>query len=112
MNKALWILIGTQLIYSASDFMGRLYMSRHGFRWATFLTTWFLVYFLIRQAAMFGQLYVFAHIPLGKSMALLAAASIILSNALGFLFLKEMLSPIAYAGVTLAVIAILLMALR
>ncbi|HBA82986.1 MAG TPA: hypothetical protein DCZ95_02725 [Verrucomicrobia bacterium] len=112
MIKVLSILIGTQLVYSVSDFMGRMYMSKHGFHWSTFLTGWFLVYFIIRQIAMFGQLYVFAYVPLGKTMAMLAAASIILSNALGVLFLKELLSPAAYAGVTLAVIAMLIMAFR
>jgi hypothetical protein len=112
MTKVLWILIGTQLVYSISDFMGRMYMSKLGFHWSTFWTGWFLVYFIIRQIAMFGQLYVFAFVPLGKTMAMLAAASIILSNALGFLFLKEVLSPIAYAGVTLAVIAVLVMAFK
>jgi hypothetical protein len=77
-----------------------------------FFSWWFLVYQLIRQVAMFGQLYVFACMPLGKTMALMGAASIIISNALGFLFLKEILSPIAYEGVALATIAILIMAFR
>ena len=112
MFKVLVMLIGSQLVYSASDFMGRLYMSRHGFHWATFFTGWFLVYFIIRQIAMFGQLYVFAYVPLGKTMALLAAASIILSNILGVLFLKEILTPAAYVGVSLAILAILIMTFR
>jgi drug/metabolite transporter (DMT)-like permease len=45
-------------------------------------------------------------------MALLGALSIVLSNVLGFLFLREVLSPVAYLGVALAVIAILVMAFR
>ena len=112
MPKPLIILIGTQLVYSLSDFMARFYMGRQGFHVSTFFTGWFFWYFIIRQVAMFGQLYVFAYIPLGKTMALLGATSIIFSNALGLLFLKEMLSPAAYAGVTLAVIAIIIMALK
>lgn len=112
MSKALMVLLGTQLVYSLSDFMGRYYMARHGFRLATFFTSWFLLYFIIRQVAMFGQLYIFAYIPLGKSMALLAATSIILSNMLGLLFLKEVLSLSGYIGVTLAVCAVLIMAWR
>ena len=112
MLKPLIILVLTQLVYSGSDFMGRLYMDRHGFHWTTFFTPWFLMYFIIRQIAMFGQLYVFAHIPLGKTMALLAAASIILSNTLGYLFLNEVLTPTSYIGVTLAILAILVMAVR
>ena len=112
MATVLLVLVGTQLIYSTSDFMGRFYMAKHGFHLATFWTPWFVWYQLIRQAAMFGQLYIFTQVPLGKTMAMLAATSIVVSNALGFLFLKEVLSPTAYAGVTLAVISVLIMAFR
>jgi hypothetical protein len=112
MPRVLLILVGTQLVYSISDFMGRFYMKQYGFRVAAFLTWWFLLYQLIRQVAMFGQLYIFANVELGKTMALLGATSIVISNILGILFLKEMLSPMAYAGVTLATIAILIMAFR
>jgi len=112
MHTTLLILLATQLIYSASDFMGRYYMVKHGFHAASFLMPWFLWYQIIRQVAMFGQLYIFACVPLGKTMAMLGATSIVISNVLGFLFLKEMLSPVAYIGVMLAVIAVLLMAFR
>lgn len=106
------ILLGTQLLYTCSDFMGRYFMKKYGFDLGMLTSGWFWGYQAIRQVAMFGQLYVFAHIPLGKTMALLGATSIVLSNILGFLFLREALSPIAYAGVGLAVAAILVMALR
>ncbi|MBU1694431.1 MAG: hypothetical protein KJ726_09840 [Verrucomicrobia bacterium] len=112
MPKILTILLGTQLLYSASDFMGRAYMGRHGFKAATFLSLWFLAYQVIRQVAMFGQLYLFAHVPLGKTMAMLGAASIVFSNLLGWLLLGEVLSPASYAGVFLAVTAILIMIAR
>ena len=112
MNTTLLILVGTQLVYSISDLMGRYYMTKHGFHAASFWMPWFFWYQLIRQIAMFGQLYIFAVIPLGKTMAMLGATSIVISNVLGFLFLKEVLSPIAYVGVMMAVIAILIMAFR
>ena len=112
MFNVLMILVGTQLVYSISDFMGRFYMAKYGFHGASFVSPWFLWYQVIRQIAMFGQLYVFTCVQLGKTMALLGATSIIISNVLGFLFLKEVLSPVAYAGVTLAVISILIMAFR
>jgi len=108
----LWILLGTQLLYTSTDFMGRYFMKRHGFDWSMLGQAWFWVYQAIRQVAMFGQLYIFAHIPLGRTMALFGATSIVLSNALGFLFLKEVLSPLGYAGVALAVCAILVLAAR
>jgi hypothetical protein len=112
MQTAFLVVIGTQLVYSASDFMGRYYMGKQGFHLATFWSPWFLGYQIIRQVAMFGQLYVFANMPLGKTMAMLGAMSILASNALGYLFLREVLSPMAYAGVTLAVIALLIMAFK
>jgi multidrug transporter EmrE-like cation transporter len=112
MPTALLVVLATQVIYSGSDFMGRYYMTKYGFHGATFLSPWFLWYQAIRQVAMFGQLYVFAYVPLGKTMALMGASSIIISNVLGLLFLREMLSPLAYGGVVLAVIAILILAFR
>ena len=108
----LLILIGCQLVFTTSDFMGRYYMKKYGFDLSMLTSWWFWIFQFIRQVGMFGQLYVFAHLPLGKTMALLGALSIVLSNALGFLFLREVLSPVAYLGVALAVTAILVMAFR
>ncbi|HUI90822.1 MAG TPA: hypothetical protein VLX68_01110 [Chitinivibrionales bacterium] len=110
MNTPVVILVGSQLLYTAGDFMGRVYMARYGFCAAAFLSWWFAVYFIIRTIAMFGQLYVFTAVPLGKTMALLGAVSIILSNALGLLLLKEVLSPAVYIGVTLAIVAFFILA--
>jgi multidrug transporter EmrE-like cation transporter len=112
MSMPVLILIASQVLYTTGDFMGRVYMSRHGFCAAAFLSWWFAVYFILRTIAMFGQLYVFTTVPLGKTMALFGAVSILLSNALGLLLLKEVLSPMAYAGVTLAIVAFVIMAFR
>ena len=111
MGKVLLFLVGAQLLFTGGDVMARYYM-RQGFHWANFLSGWFLAYTLIRQVATFLQLYVVAQVPLGKTMALFGAMSILLSNALGILFLKEVLSPVGYAGVTLAVVAILVLAFK
>ncbi len=92
--------------------MGRYYMRRNGLDWSIVTMGWFWVYQALRQVGTVGQLYLFAYVPLGKTMALFGAASILLSNVLGFLFLKEVLSPVAYGGVALAVAAILVLAFR
>ena len=110
--RTLLILIGTQMLFTTGDFMARYYMSRRGFNTALLTSAWFWIYTVIRQVATFGQLYVFANIPLGKTMALFAATSVVLSNVLGFLFLAERLSPYGYAGVVLAVCAILVLTFR
>lgn len=106
------IIIITQLLFTAGDLLARANMRSGEFSLKAFLSGWFLAYFIIRQAAMFGQLYVFAKIPLGKTMALFGAVSIVLSNVLGLLLLKEVLSLPAYIGVALAVAAFLVLALR
>jgi hypothetical protein len=59
---------------------------------------------------MFGQLYIFTTTELGKTMALFGAVSIILSNLLGFLVLKEVLPVGVYVGVSFAVVAFLILA--
>ncbi|VAW32684.1 hypothetical protein MNBD_CPR01-542 [hydrothermal vent metagenome] len=111
MNWSIVIIVGAQLLFTTSDLLARIYMPQQGFVLATFLSGWFLSYFLIRTIAMFGQLYIFTAIELGKTMALFGAASIILANILGFLVLKEVLSTGAYIGITLAVIAFMVLAL-
>ncbi len=85
-------------------------MEKGGFVLANFLTSWFALYFLIRMLAMFGQLYVFTHVELGRTMALFGAVSIVLSNILGFLLLGELLTTTTYVGIMLAVVAFLVLA--
>lgn len=110
MNYAIWIIIITQLLFTVSDLLARSNMPKHGFNLSAFLSIWFLIYFSIRTIAMFGQLYIFTTIELGKTMAMFGAISIILSNVLGFLILKETLPIGVYVGVSLAVIAFLILA--
>ena len=110
MNWPIVIIILTQLLFTTSDLLARTHMPKQGFILTTFISGWFLTYFLIRILAMFGQLYIFTVIELGKTMALFGAVSIMLANLLGFLVLKEVLSPKTYIGVTLAVIAFLILA--
>jgi len=112
MNWSLIIIICTQLLFTTSDLLARTYMPRQGFVLATFLSGWFLIYFSIRTIAMFGQLYVFTTVELGKTMALFGAVSIMLSNIVGLLVLKEVLPTGAYIGVSLAVIAFIVLAFK
>ena len=111
MNPILVVAL-TQILFTTSDVVGRHMMTTTGFTPASFFSGWFLFYFLIRNLAMFGQLYVFSKIELGHTMALFGAVSIIMANGLGFLFFKEALSLPVYVGVTLAVLAFVVLALR
>jgi multidrug transporter EmrE-like cation transporter len=110
MNWSLLLIIITQLLFSTGDLIARMNMSRYGFKLAAFKTTWFLIYTITRTIATFLQLYIFTTIPLGKMMALFGAVSIMLANILGLLVLKEILSPASYIGISLAVIAFLVLA--
>ena len=110
MKYPLIIINITQLLFTGSDLLARYNMPKLGFELSAFLLTWFIIYFLIRTIAMFGQLYIFTTIELGKTMALFGAVSIILSNLLGFLILKEVLPIGVYVGVSFAVVAFLILA--
>ncbi len=111
MKLSIIIVIITQLLFTISDFLARANMPKYWFALASFLSGWFLLYFTIRIVAMFGQLYIFTEIELGKTMALFGATSIIISNLLWFFLLKEVLSPGAYLWITLVVIAFIILAL-
>jgi len=103
------VVVGTQLLFSVGDLMARANMRKHGFSAAAFLNLSFLVYILSRQVATVGQMYVLATVPVGKTMALFGAGSIVLANVLGVLLLGDVLSMRTYAGVALAVMAFLAM---
>ena len=107
MPNPILILVITQTLFTASDFMGRYYMSRYGFTLTNFISFWFLVYIVIRTIATFGQLYIFTQFGLGKTMSLFGAVSIALSTVLAVLLFKEIVTPVQYAGITLAILAFL-----
>ncbi|MGH7882116.1 MAG: hypothetical protein ACREN8_04325 [Candidatus Dormibacteraceae bacterium] len=103
------VLIGTQAIFTLSDFMGRMNMRGGEFTLAKLLKPWFLIYLLIRQIALLGQFFIFSRVFLGEVVTVLAAISIVISNLLGLLLLREQLSVANYIGVSLAVTAVLIL---
>ena len=111
LRSPILIVVATQALFTMGDLMARANMRKHGFTAAAFLNLTFLVYIASRQLATIGQLYVLATVPIGKTMALFGAASIILANVLGVLLLGDFLSPRSYAGIALAVLAFTVMSL-
>ena len=93
LKSPVFAVVATQALFTIGDLMARANMRKHGFTAAAFLNLGFFAYVLIRQVAMFGQLYVLANVPIGKTMALFGAASIVLANLLGVLLLGDLLSP-------------------
>lgn len=108
-RSPLVILLATQLLFTTGDLLARAHMRHSPFSMSSFLTWWFVVYFLIRQVAMFGQLYVFSVLQIGKTMALFGATSIVVVNVLGVLLLGEVLSLQAYLAIGLVVLGFVLM---
>lgn len=104
------IIVLAQLLFSFSDLLARHNLRNTEFSISALFSIWFLVYFIIRQVGMIGQLYAFTFIEIGKTMALFGAASIVLANLLGFLILKEVLPTSVYVGVSLAIVAFLILA--
>jgi hypothetical protein len=82
MKSPILVIVATQLLFTAGDLIARANMRHSPFTLSTFLSWWFLVYFLIRQVAMFGQLYALSALQIGKTMALFSATSIVVVNVL------------------------------
>jgi multidrug transporter EmrE-like cation transporter len=108
-KSPLLIIVATQLFFTSGDLLARAHMRHSLFTLSTFVSWWFLLYFLLRQVAMFGQLYVFATLQLGKTMAIFGATSMIVVNLLGVLLLGEVLSIQAYLALGLVILGFLVM---
>jgi len=65
----------------------------------------------IRTVATLGQLYVFSAVKMGKTMALFGAASIVIANVLGWLYMGDVLSTGQYVGIAFAIMAFVALAL-
>ncbi len=104
-------IVATQLLFTMGDLLARANMRHSPFALSTFLSWWFVLYFAIRQIAMFGQLYVFSLLQIGKTMALFSATSLIVVNVLGVLLLGEVLSAQTYLAIGLVVLAFIVLVL-
>ena len=111
LKSPLLVIVATQLLFTTGDLIARANMRHSPFALSTFLSWWFVLYFLIRQVAMFGQLYVFSALQIGKTMAFFGATSIVVVNALGVLLLGEVLSVQAYLAIGLVVLGFITLAL-
>lgn len=105
-----FIVIASQLLFSISDYLGARAMKAQGFTLANFFSWWFLSYTVIRQIAVIGQLYVYATGGLGRTVALFGAGSIIIGNLIAVLLLQEILKPHEYIGISVAILAFLVLA--
>lgn len=112
MSNIVWIILGTQICFTAGDLLARAQLAKSGFQLNAFLSWWFFGYVLLRTVATIGQLYVLSNAKIGQTMALFGAISIVIANVAGYLVLRETLSPVAYLGVALALSAFIVLSLR
>ncbi|MFS8639158.1 MAG: hypothetical protein FWJ74_13800, partial [Gemmatimonadota bacterium] len=91
-------IIGVQLLFTTGDLIARANLRAAGFTVGAFWSVWFVVYLTTRSLATIGQLYIFANVELGKSMAMFGAVAIVLSNLAGWLLLQERLTGLEYGG--------------
>lgn len=112
MNNPIAVLLLAQVLFSIGDLLARYKMSRFGFHKANLLSLWFSFYIVSHFAATMMQLYVFSTVELGRVITLLAVSGIVFSNVAGLLFLHEVLTVYSYAGVVLAIVAFIFLALN
>jgi multidrug transporter EmrE-like cation transporter len=105
------VVVPTQLLFTTGDLIARANVRHSPFALSMFVSWWFLVYFLMRQVAMFGRLYVLSAVQIGKTMAMFSATSIVVVNVLGILLLGEVLSTQAYLAIALVVFAFILLSM-
>lgn len=106
------------MLFTASDVLARTSLqSSEEFSFAALVAPWFVAYLVIRQIAMVGQLeppwavqlYVLATVELGRMAGLFAAMSLLAANAIGVLFLGDVLSGLGYIGVALVLVAMVVL---
>ena len=112
MRTTVIVIVLSQLIFSSGDLLARHYLGKHGFHLNSFAAPWFLIYILTKVVAIAGQLYILSNVKIGPTMALFGATSITVSSVLGLLLLHETLTTTGYIGITLAVAAFVILALR
>jgi drug/metabolite transporter (DMT)-like permease len=100
-----------QILFTTGDILARSNLSKTGFHLSSFLHLWFVAYVLLRTVATGIQLWVLSHVQIGRVMGLFGATSIVISSLIGVLWLKEIISLTSYVGISLAVIAIFIIAL-
>lgn len=106
------ILILAQLLFTTGDFIARANLHKTPFSPAIFITWWFLVYAMLRTFATIGQLYVLSSFPIAKAYGVFGAVGIILASLGGYFWLKETITLWEYAGISLSLLAFIVLAIK
>ena len=109
---AIVVLLFAQGLFTGADVLARWSLAGEAFTLETLVGWWLAPFLVMKDLATLLLLYVYVHYKVGAAAAMVGSVSIVLGNALGFLFIGEVLSTSSYVGVVLAVMAVLLVAFR
>jgi len=104
----LLLIVLAQALYSASDLVRKFILHGQEFDWTLLRSLPMWLTLVLSGVGFVIQLFVLKHYDLSRTITILACCAIVFSVALGVIFFKEKFNLINYAGVALAVFAVIL----
>jgi len=104
----LLLIILAQALYSGGDLVRKFILHGQDFDLTLLKSLPMWLTMVLSMVAFVIQLFVMKHYDLSRTITILACCAIVFSVALGIIFFKEKFNLINYAGVALAVIAVIL----
>lgn len=101
-----------QLLYTVSDTWKKVIFNAQGFSFTTLVKPAFLMAMALAFVGFLFQMYALSKIELSRTIVTLGMLAVIFSSAAGVLYLKEHLNAWNYAGIGLALAAIILVNLK
>ena len=104
----LLLIVLAQALYSAGDLVRKSILHGQNFDLTLLKSLPMWLTLVLSGVAFVIQLFVLKHYDLSRTITILACCAIVFSVALGIIFFKEKFNLINYAGVALAVVAVIL----
>jgi multidrug transporter EmrE-like cation transporter len=102
------LIVLAQALYSASDLVRKFILHGQGFDLTLLRSLPMWLTMVLSGVGFVIQLFVLKHYDLSRATTILACCAIVFSVALGAVFFKEKFNLVNYAGVALAVVAVVL----
>ena len=102
------LIVLAQALYSAGDLVRKFILHGQDFDWTLLRSLPMWLTLTLSGVAFVLQLYVLKHYDLSRTTIILACCAIVFSTILGIIFFKEKFNLVNYAGVALAVVAVVL----
>lgn len=109
---AILAVVVAQLLYTISDTWKKVVFNDAGFSVKTLTSPVFAMTLLIALAGFLVQLYALSRLELSKTIVLLGMTAVVFSSLAGVFYLKEHLNVWNWAGVGLALAAIVLVSIK